>query len=533
MPHAVRVPRRRRSRLALAAVSLVSLGGAASGAALTTNAARVPAGPERYVLVELTRAAAASDETVLRRAGATLVSSELRLFRISGERAARVLPALRARQAVRLTAPDSVAGSLAVRDFADPLVGQQWWRASLGLTTLAPPGPGKPATIIDSGVNFGHVEFAGRANLLALDVQEPAPIGGVHGTAVASLLGAPANGVGIVGIYPEADLASWDAGVGPVFDTSEIAAGILAAADRGPGVINLSLGSNGPSAIERQAIAVAIRKGSLVVAAAGNDGERGSPLAYPASFPHVLTVGATGRDDRVASFSSRSQYVDLAAPGVDMTVADAQSNGWAVADGTSFSSPLVAGAAAWVWTIRPELDATQLFEVIRRSASDVDAVGRDTGTGFGLLNVAGALTYAPVPIRDPLEPNDDVNYVKPGALFDTGVPPLTTSNKRRNTVNARVDSIEDPYDVYRVWLPARGTTTISLTSDRGLTAQLLAGKTASLSRATANLLATLRSTGTPATLAYRNPGKGTFAYLSVSPAAGVPDATYRLQLSSR
>jgi hypothetical protein len=535
MGHAVRVPRRRRSRLALAAVSLVALGGAAGGSALTTSATRVPVGPERFVLVELTRGAAASDATVLRRAGATLVSSELRLFRIATAPAARVLPALRARHALRLTEPDSVAGSLAVRDFTDPLVGQQWWRTNLGLTTLTPPGPGKPATIIDSGVNFGHVEFAGRANLLALDVQEPAPIGGVHGTAVASLLGAPANGVGIVGIYPDADLASWDAarGTGTQLATSEIAAGILAAADRGPGVINLSLGSNTPSNVVRQALATAVRKGSLVVAAAGNDGERGSPLTYPASFPHVLTVGATGPDSRVASFSSRSRYVDLAAPGVDMTVADAQSNGWTVGDGTSFASPLVAGAAAWVWTVRPELDATQLFELLRRSATDVDAVGRDTGAGFGLLNVAGALTYAPVPTRDPLEPNDDVNYVKPGALFDTGLQPLTTSSKRRNTVNARVDSVEDPYDVYRVWLPSGGTTTITLTSDRGLTAQLLAEKTASVSRAAANLLATLRTAGPAATVTYRNPGKGTFAYLSVSPATGVPDATYRLQLSSR
>ena len=71
-------------------------------------------------------------------------------------------------------------------------------------------------------------------------------------------------------------------------------------------------------------------------------------------------------------------------------MATALDNSWAPEAGTSFSSPLVAGAAAWVWTVRPELDASQLFEVMRRSAVDIDAPGRDDATGFGLLNVPAA-----------------------------------------------------------------------------------------------------------------------------------------------
>ena len=61
--------------------------------------------------------------------------------------------------------------------------------------------------------------------------------------------------------------------------------------------------------------------------------------------------------------------------------------------------------------MRPELDNTQLFEVMRRSAADIPPAGRDDASGYGLLDVAAALAY-PAPIRDPLEPNDDVDFVR-------------------------------------------------------------------------------------------------------------------------
>ena len=103
---------------------------------------------------------------------------------------------------------------MSVTDFTDPLVGTEWWRAAIGVAGLTPPGPGKPITIVDSGVDVAHPEFAGRASIVTLNAQEPAPLGGVHGTAVASLIGAPADDVGMVGIYPEALLQTWDAALG-------------------------------------------------------------------------------------------------------------------------------------------------------------------------------------------------------------------------------------------------------------------------------------------------------------------------------
>ena len=92
---------------------------------------------------------------------------------------------------------------------------------------------------------------------------------------------------------------------------------------------------------------------------------------------------------------------------------------------------------------------------MRRSAVDIAAPGRDDAAGFGLLNVPAALAYPP-PVRDPLEPNDDIEFVHPGGLYDTSIPPLTTPRRRSATVQARIDRVEDPRDIYRVWLPANG-----------------------------------------------------------------------------
>ena len=117
-------------------------------------------------------------------------------------------------------------------------------------------------------------------------------------------------------------------------------------------------------------------------------------------------------------------------PPVRLTVATATDSSWQAESGTSFSTPIVSGAAAWVWTLPPELDNTQLFEVMRRSAADIGPpAGRDDGSGYGLLDVAAALTY-PAPLRDPLEPNDDVDFVEPDGGFFSGLGPLTTEARQ-------------------------------------------------------------------------------------------------------
>ena len=235
----------------------------------------------------------------------------------------------------------------------------------------------------------------------------------------------------------------------------------------------------------------------------------------------------------MTSFSSRSRFVDLAAPGDDITVATALDDSWAPEAGTSFSSPLVAGAASWVWTVRPELDASQLFEVMRRSAVDIDAPGRDDATGFGLLNVPAALAYA-APVPDPLEPNDDMDYVAPGRTFDNSIAPITTKAKPSTTLTARLTTVEDPRDVYRVFAP-EGHRHGQGADGCGVALGLWTPETRTVLEAkpAKHRVAIGSKANGLVTVTYKNNGAARTLYLAVTLAARATDATYKLAVSAR
>jgi hypothetical protein len=354
----------------------------------------------------------------------------------------------------------------------DPLVGMEWWISPVGLDRAEPPGPGKPLTIIDTGVDLAHPEFAGRPATTALNAQSTSAQFEEHGTAVASVAAAPTNMVGLVGVYPQANLQVWDASpLGNGITAGDVIQGLDAAIHSGQGVVNLSLGSQVQNPLLDKMVAVAFASGTLIVAAAGNSREDGSPLEYPASLPHVLTAGAIDQSGQPAFFTSGSQYVDLAAPGQAIEVAvpatyKPPNTGYDSFSGTSFASPIVAGATAWVWTARPTLDITQLFQVMRLSAQDIYSPGFDPFTGFGRLDIPTALTVAP-PATDPQEPNEDVTYLKRSGLLHRASAPLTTAGRLGGTIAARLDFGEDPLDVYRIWVPGRRTTVVALQPSGG------------------------------------------------------------------
>jgi hypothetical protein len=516
--------------VAVLATSALAVAPAASSSPPTADA------HERATVIQLTSAAACRESAELTQAGATQVDARLRLWRLEPRLAATLVPALRARDALVFAQRERTYRVAATTDTPDPLQGDEWWLSQIGIDGLTPPGPGVPVTIVDSGLDVSHPEFAGRPDTLLLNAQEPAGIGGEHGTSVASVIAAPLNGVGVVGIYPRAVLRSWDAakGDGTQLESTEIAGGILAAARAGRSVINLSLGSDASDLPIQLAVDEAVASGSLVVAASGNDGDRGSPLGYPAAYAHVLTVAATDRTGSVAAFSSRSRYVDLAAPGSDIVVASALGKNWRPASGTSFSSPMVAAAAAWIWTARPTLTGGQVAEILRRSARDLPPTGRDPASGFGMLNVAAALAL-PSPVADPYEPNDDIDQVSPsGDRYVARVQPLTTTSRRTTRIVGRVDAYEDPRDLYRVWLPAghRFAATLTSSSDGDLalysgTAPSVVGRFATTGR-----LGVASTRGTRERLVYANGKRGRWAYVVVRLPVGTLDATYQLRVSS-
>jgi subtilisin family serine protease len=393
--------------------------------------------------------------------------------------------------------------------------------------------------MIDSGVDLSHEEFAGRPDTIALNTQTfNAKEDELHGTATASVVGAPVNGKGIVGIYPQAKLQLWDASPAGDLTVGDEIAGLAAARRHGQGVINLSLGGWDRLPIEEHAILNAFGAGLLVVASAGNDRERGSPQSYPASFAHVLTVGATDEADRVTVFSSSSPAMDLAAPGQDITTAIPtlfDPSGYATLDGTSFSAPLVSGAAAAVWTLRPTLANTQLFEVMRRSARDVGKAGWDADTGYGILDVPAALTRKPPP-ADPQEPNEDVYLVRPNGLTRAGKTPLTAQHRPRATISAQLERPEDPEDVYRFYLPAKGKVVVTVRPNANVNLELWGKKTKTVfergAAARRDLLGVSAHAGTRfERITLRGRGSGQFVYADVFlPKTGV-QASYSLTVA--
>jgi hypothetical protein len=461
----------------------------------------------------------------VRAAGGISLAPELRLWRVSTS----VLPRLRdAGVVVRWERERLFLRTTSALD--QPADESEWWRTAIGADAAPAAGPGKPVTIVDSGLDITHREFASRPNTMLLNDQTTSIEDDDHGTEVASVIAAA--GVGMTGVYPQALLRSYDASPFGFITAGDAVRGIVAAARGGPGVINLSFGGEEDDPLVHQAVLYAFRRGSLVVASSGNDGLAGNPLSYPASYPHVLTVGATDQSGVVASFSSQSNDVDLAAPGRHIRVAEPVADdptGYIFASGTSFSAPMVSAASAWVWSVRPSLDNTQLFDVMRFSAHDIDAPGFDRATGFGLLNIPSALAYAP-PARDPLEPNDDIDEVATTGIFDGGQHAVLTPKKRAVSFVGRVDRREDPHDVYRAYVPAHGSLSVRA-GDGGVDLRVfrngardIGAKAAAISKKTGAVpdVATVRNTGK----------RGVHFFIEIRPDAATVRTSYTLKVTA-
>jgi len=480
----------------------------------------------------------------LRQAGGLLIDPQLQLWSVPSHAAARMLPGLRAAGLVRSVTPDyplKPLGASASASFCtDYYCPQEWWIHAVGADLWTPPGPGVPVTMIDSGVDLSHPEFVGRPDTTALNTQTfSATEDELHGTATASTAAAPAN-VGsdatnpsMEGIYPQAKLQIWDASPAGLLTVGGEIDGLASAARHGRGVINLSLGGLDRISIEEHAILAAFGAGSVIVASAGNDREQGSPRSYPASFAHVLTIGATDESNRPTYFSSSSPDMDLAAPGQDMIVAVPKiwnSSGYMPLDGTSFSAPLVSGAAAAVWTLRPTLTNTQLFEVMRRSAHQVSGRGWNRNTGYGILDVNAALIHK-APAADPQEPNEDVYLVRPNGLFRTGHPRL------RGALTAHLEQGDDPEDVYRAYVPAHGRLNVTLRPSANVNLEVWGPRTSTVfergAAARRDLLALSAKRGAQTErVTVRGAGAGKYVYVDAFLGKGVRDAGYTLSVAS-
>lgn len=238
--------------------------------------------------------------------------------------------------------------------------------------------------VIDTGINYSHVEFGGRA---AKGVDEVTAGGSAadcngHGTHVAGTVGGATYGVAKnVSLVAVRVLDCSGSG-----STSGVIAGIdwVTANRKIPSAANMSLGG-GYSATLNQAVENSIAAGVVYAIAAGNSTADACTYS-PASAPNAITVGATDRNDAFASFSNYGSCVDLNAPGVSITSAWYTSNtATNTISGTSMATPHVAGAAALYLQANPTATPAQVTAALTSNATAASLSGLPAGTTDRLL----------------------------------------------------------------------------------------------------------------------------------------------------
>jgi thermitase len=334
---------------------------------------------------------------------APIAGTGARLVRVNGDPVA-VAARLSRTRGVRWAEPNLTVHVLGAPNDAQ-------WRALYGVQRVGAPAfwdthglgafpatGGVPVGIVDTGIDAGHEDLAGKvaacgaaANGRVADGECADSEG--HGTHVAGTIAASANNrVGVAGVAFSSPLVICRAlggqdGSGTVAD---VAACIRWTHDRGAKVISMSLG--GPSShtlaeAAKSAYARGGRNGSLLVAAAGNDGD--GTIEYPAGLDQVVSVGAIDAADAVAPFSNENADVELAAPGVDI-LSTKLGGGYIRYSGTSMATPHVSGAAALLWGQTPTATAASVRRRLDAAVDDLGAPGRDSAFGYGVVDLAKA-----------------------------------------------------------------------------------------------------------------------------------------------
>lgn len=278
--------------------------------------------------------------------------------------------------------------------FSDPYIPNEWhlktvrafdaWNSTLGSKSVI-------VTVCDSGVDAAHPDL--KANVLqpgfnVVDGSQNSKPVASHGTAVAGVIAARANGLGVVGVAPYVRIMPvrvTNSSNGSAY-LSDLAACIRYSGDHGSKVVNVSYsGAESPSM--DSAAKYARAKGTLVFLAAGNSGADVSSFPAYSSF---MLIGSTTSKDQRSSFSNYGTAVDLVAPGSSI-LTTVPGRGYSYMSGTSFSSPLTAGIAALVFSLRPDLKPVDVETILRRSAVDI---GDSYLFGDGRVNAAAAVALA-------------------------------------------------------------------------------------------------------------------------------------------
>ena len=272
------------------------------------------------------------------------------------------------------------------------------WDETLGSSDVT-------VAVVDQGVKYDHPDLEGN---VAADSgkdfvdgdADPSPDSlseEIHGTHVAGIAAADVdNGTGVTGIGNSTVISGRALSEDGRGSTSDIADGIQWAADQGADVINLSLGGGGYTQTMKNAVSYATGQGSLVVAAAGNDGIEG--VSYPAGYSESLAVSALDPDESLASYSQYGDAVELAAPGTNvLSTWPEPGTPYNAISGTSMATPVVAGTAG-LTLAKWDLTNTELRSHLKNTAVDVGLSEPEQGSGR--VDAGNAVTTDPADAGD-------------------------------------------------------------------------------------------------------------------------------------
>lgn len=287
----------------------------------------------------------------------------------------------------------------------DPLYSSQWNLkkiASEEAYDISKEGFG-PIAIVDTGVESSHPDLAGLIinGYNTIDENTNSNDDHGHGTHVAGIASAQTdNSTGVASISYRTKVLPIKVlnkdGIGTYEDVAE---GIIYAADKGSGIINLSLGGSSDSETLKRAVKYAQSKGGLIVAAAGNNGNN-TPV-YPASYPGVLAVTASDPNDNIASFSSYGSNTFVAAPGVSINSL-VPGGSYRQYSGTSMAAPHLSGLIALVLSSNPTLSSSDAMNQIKNNAEKIgpysyDSNGWNPYYGYGRISAGKTLTSTASP----------------------------------------------------------------------------------------------------------------------------------------
>jgi serine protease AprX len=311
-------------------------------------------------------------------------------------------------------------------------------------------GKGVTIAIVDTGIDGTHPDFKGRiVGWKDIVNNKPEPYDDFgHGTHCAGIIagsGAASNGK-YRGIAPEADLIAVKVlskdGSG---NESDILAGIEYAAGTDAQVISLSLGSDEHSQAICDAVSSAVRKGKIVVCAAGNSGPKGGTIGCPSDNKDVISVGAVDPADYLCSFSSRgpckdgSLKPDIVAPGYQIISCRAHGimdnkavdKYYLAESGTSMACPMVSGTVALMMQVDPKLTPVEAKEVLEKTAKHLGTKTPNPEYGYGRINITAALEYLGGKLTNPVPSPTPKPSPRPG-ITPTPAPAYPSRSRGRS-----------------------------------------------------------------------------------------------------